>query len=417
MMRKSLTTATLLLAVVIASPGAAQADRTLPANMNLWPNVDAFALDLYAKLRAREGNLFFSPYSISAALGMTRVGAADGTAREMDAVLRVAPGPANQAIDEAAQVRRVAAAYGSLQRYLTGGADQYYQLFIANALWGRKGVAFKGPFLKTVKEEFGGGLSEVDFAGATEAARKTINDWVAAQTKDKIRDLIGPGMITPATVLVLTNAIYFKAAWMHPFYKELTGKGPFYVSATQKVDAQMMKLTEHFRFAQVDGVKLLELPYQGNDLSMLILLPDKREGVADLEKSLTAEKLSQWRAKLTAREQQVFVTLPRFKTTSEFLLNDPLIQLGMKRAFTEQADFTGMTDSKSLFIGLVLHKAFVDVNEAGTEAAAATAVIMEGEDKPGRPVEFLADHPFIFLIKENTTGCVLFMGRIVDPTK
>jgi serpin B len=315
------------------------------------------------------------------------------------------------------EIRRVAMAYAALQKQLSGtGAERKFQLFVANALWGQKGIPFKPAFLATVKDSFGGGLNDVDFKGATEAARKTINDWVAAQTKDKIKDLIGENILSPDTVLVLTNAIYFKAAWMQPFREQLTKKAPFYLSADAKVDADMMNLWHEFDYAEAGGAKLLLLPYEGSELSMLVILPDKREGVAEVEKSLTVENLKAWTAKL--KGENVHVSLPRFKTTISFDLGEKLQALGMKRAFnSKEADFSGMTSATPLFISKVLHKAFVDVNEAGTEAAAATAVVMTKGAAPAKVVEFVADHPFLFLIRENATGCILFMGRVVDPTK
>ena len=241
----------------------------------------AFALDLYGQLKTAQGNLFFSPYSISTALAMTWTGAAGETTKEMSTVLHLPAAPA--------------AACAALQKQLTGaGAQRKFELFVANALWGQKGIPFKPAFLATVKDNFGGGLNDVDFKGATEAARKTINDWVAAQTKDKIKDLLAPGVLDPATKLVLTNAIYFKAAWQSQFQSRATSKGPFYLDAEKKVDADMMKQTERARYAATDGVKLCELAYEGGQVSMLVILPDKRDGLAEVEKSLTAAKLEAW---------------------------------------------------------------------------------------------------------------------------
>jgi serpin B len=385
---------------------------------NLAAADNAFALDLFAQLRKQDGNLFFSPYSIATALDMTWTGAAGQTATEMSSVLHLDLAAKDAGKPDDAAKAAVLSASDKLRKDLVqSGKDGQFQLSIANALWGQKGYPFKPEFLKSIKDHFDGGLEQVDFK-QPEPARQTINNWVAEQTKDKIKDLIPTGILTPATRLVLTNAIYFKAAWAEQFKKDNTKPGQFHLTADQQIDAPMMNMTHRFTYAEADGMKLLSMPYQGNRTSMVILLPDKVDGLADLEKSLTAEKMDGWIKSLKGR--MVHLALPKFKMTTQFQLADQLKALGMTQAFDpNKADFTGMVDPsvEPLFIGNVIHKAFVDVNEEGTEAAAATAVVMmaTGVPRPETPVDFIADHPFLFLIRDGQSGAILFMGRVANP--
>jgi serpin B len=257
------------------------------------------------------------------------------------------------------------------------------------------------------------GLKEVDFIDDTEGARKAINAWVAKATNDKIKELIKPGILSVDTRLVLSNAIYFKAAWLRPFSPKDTKPGEFTTGAGKKVKVPMMHAglrTNYFDDGKVLGV---ELPYENRELAMIVLMPKKAADLSELEKELTAIQLKKWLAKLS--DHQVKVMLPRFKVTAEFHLNKVLKQLGMKDAFERsKADFSGMTTRERLFISHVVHKAFVDVNEAGTEAAASTAVVMDRTSLPP-PGVFNADHPFLFLIRDAKTGSILFMGRVGDP--
>jgi serpin B len=282
-------------------------------------------------------------------------------------------------------------------------------------LWGQKGYPFRPDFLRLVKDSYGGGLHEVDFA-ATEEARRTINAWVEKETRDKIKDLIAPGVLSARTRLVLANAIYFKSAWMHPFQKAATRDEPFYLAAGREVKAPLMHQTAQFRYAEEDGFQALEMPYVRNDLSLLVLLPKSKDGLAGLEKQLTAERVAGVVGRLAS--QRVQVTMPRFKTTASFELSKVLSEMGMPRAF-RGADFSGMVEDpgEPLEIGAVVHKAFVDLNEEGTEAAAATAVMVQlAAAVTPRPVPvFRADHPFIYLIRDTRSGSILFLGRLADP--
>jgi serine protease inhibitor len=366
-----------------------------------------FATELYARLRSdKPTNLFFSPYSISTALAMTYAGAEGETKDQMAKVLHF---PLPEA--------KLNPAFATLRKLLNDSEETPgFQLRIANRLWGQKGFHFMPEFLQVTKADYGAKLGLLDFKQA-EAARETINSWIEEQTNDKIQNLIGPGVLDASTRLVLTNAIYFKARWMHEFSKDATTDAPFHVSVSQQIAVPTMHQTHRLRYSQSNGVQLLELPYgENSSLSMLILLPKAIDGLGDLEKRLTSENLQKWSAGLQTR--LVKVDLPKFKTTSQFSLGGVLESMGMSLAFSDKADFSGMSTEERLFISAVIHKAFVDVNEEGTEAAAATASAA-GEKamrpRPEEPVEFRADHPFVFLIRDNRTQSILFLGRMVNP--
>jgi serpin B len=381
-----------------AGPNVPAADKEQAVNDN-----NAFAFDLYGKLRDREGNLFFSPESISTALALAYAGAQGETAQEMASTLHFTLPP-----------DRLHPALGALLAGLNaGGAGHNYQLRIANALWGQKGHAFLPSYLTLLKDDYGAPLQEVDFRGATEKAREDINAWVSQQTKDKIKDLLEPGSVGPDTRLVLTNAVYFKGDWATPFKKDLTRPGPFHLGPNEAADVPLMHQTTHFKYLDAGTFQALALPYAGKDLEMVVLLPKKVDGLTGLEKALTAEALDGWLAKM--RTEEVVVTLPRFQLTSKFELAPTLAAMGMKRAFTDAADFSGMDGKKDLALSAVIHQAYVNVNEEGTEAAAATGVVARATAARVNPV-FRADHPFLFLIRDTHTGGILFLGRLVRPS-
>ncbi len=365
-----------------------------------------FAFDLYARLKGAEGNLFLSPYSISTALTMTYAGARGRTAEQMAKVLCL---PASG--------EAVHGAYGALQNDLNAaGAGGAFELVVANRLWGQKGYEFLPDFLKLLEADYGAGIGTLDFAKETEAARQIINAWVEKQTRDKIKELLKPGILGRETTLVLTNAIYFKGKWAEEFDKKATQEEDFFLAPEKKITVPLMHQTADFGYFEGDGLQALELPYRGDRLAMVVLLPKAKDGLAALEASLSADKVAEWVGKLHRREVQV--ALPRFKTTAEFSLKDPLVAMGMADAFDpSKADLSGMNGQKDLFISAVIHKAFVDVNEEGTEAAAATAVVIRPKNGGRPPPEFRADHPFLFLIRDTKTGAILFLGRILDPTK
>jgi len=365
-----------------------------------------FAFDLYAHLLRQEGNLFLSPYSISTALAMTYAGARGETADQMA-----------QALSLPASGVAVHGAYGALRNNLnTAGAGGAFELAVANRLWGQKGYEFLPDFLALVEKNYGAGIEQVDFVADTEGSRKTINAWVERETRDKIKDLLKPGVLNALTRLVLTNAIYFKGKWSKEFDKEATQEEDFFLAPEKKVTAPLMHRTADFGYFEGGDFQALELSYQGDRLAMVVLLPKAKNGLAALEASLSADKVAEWVGKLHRREVQV--ALPRFKTTAEFGLKDTLVAMGMADAFDPaKADLSGMNGKRDLFISAVVHKAFVDVNEEGTEAAAATAVVAGAGNGGGPPPEFRADHPFLFLIRDTRSGAILFLGRILDPTK
>jgi serpin B len=366
---------------------------------------NAFAFDLYAKLKTEEGNLIFSPYSISTALAMTYAGARGETAAEMKKTLRFA----------LSQEKLHPAMADLVDDLNARGGKDAYELVVANRLWGQAGYSFLAPFIALNRTYYGAGLEQVNFKTATEAARKTINTWVEDKTRDKIQELLKPGILTDLTRLVLTNAIYFKGNWASQFKKERTADAPFHVTPDKSVDVPTMRQTAKFGYTETQDMQVLEMPYIGDDLSMTILLPKKADGLGKVEASLSAATLKTWVARL--RKQKVGVFLPRFKMEFSVGLVDTLEAMGMPRAFDpSRADFSGMDGTRALSITAVIHKAFVDVNEEGTEAAAATAVVMGLRSAPSRPIIFNADRPFIFLIRDRVTGSVLFIGRVTDPS-
>ena len=367
-----------------------------------------FAFDLYQALKGEEGNLFYSPYSISMALAMTYAGARGETEQQMAETLKfLLPQdelhPSFNSLD---------ILLGQRGEGAQGKDEEGFRLNIVNAIWGQKDYKFLDEFLDVLAENYGAGLRILDFINQTEESRVTINDWVSDQTEGRIKDLIPPGVISSLTRLVLTNAIYFNAAWEYPFDENATHDGPFYLLDGTEVTVPMMGQTESFRYAEGDGYQAVELPYDGRELSMVILLPEEGQ-FETFEGSLDASLVDAIIGDL--KSQEVALTMPKFEFESEFGLKDTLSAMGMPIAFTDAADFSGMTGGKDLQIAEVIHKAFVSVDEAGTEAAAATAVVMELTAMPEEPVEVTVDHPFIFLIRDIETGTILFVGRVVNP--
>ncbi len=368
----------------------------------------AFAFDLYQAIRKEPGNLFYSPYSISVALAMTYAGARGETERQMAEVLRfrleqARLHPAFNALDQALASRGAGA---------KAKDGQPFRLNIANSLWGQAGYKFLPAFLDTLAENYGAGLRLVDFQKSPDVARETINDWVANQTEGKIRDLIPQGAIDALTRLVLANAIYFNAAWMYPFEKDATQDGPFYLLDGSQVVVPMMRLDKHLRYFAGEGVQAVELPYDGGEVSMVLLVPD-RGTFAAFEEGLSAEVVAGILARMETTS--VNLTMPRFKYDSTLSLAGTLKAMGMPDAFSTDADFSGMDGTRNLAITDVFHKAFVAVDEAGTEAAAATAVIIGLTAMPASPVDLTVDRPFVFLIRDIQTGTILFVGRVLNP--
>jgi serpin B len=374
-----------------------------PAMQPALDNTD-FALRLYRQLAREEGNVFFSPHSISTALAMTWAGARGATESEMARVLGFDLGQ-----DE------LHSAFAALAANLERAREESgVQLRTANALWPQQGFEFARPFLDTVRANYDAELRPVDFARATEESRRIINSWVEQKTEDRIRELIKPGVLNSATRLVLTNAIYFKGRWQKTFDEKLTRDLPFTLTAGAKTALPLMWIKDQFQYGEAANLQLLRLAYGKGGLSMVILLPEETGGLPGLERNLERAALKDWLANL--RRQEVELLLPRFRVDSQFQLNQALAALGMKEAFTPTADFSGMDPQRRLFLSAVIHQAFVEVNEEGTEAAAATGAVMQVTAMPMPPKVFRVDHPFIFMIM-GPNDEILFMGRVEDPRR
>lgn len=412
--------AALVLAVPIAGCGDEATDQRKPAIAATDEEVGAlaageqqFAFDMYGRL-AGDSNLFFSPYSIAAALGMTAAGARGDTEYEMASVLHF---PTEESSGAPMFVARetVAASYARLRGELTADPEtEGYELHIANRLWGQEGYPFLESYINFIGAHYEAPLSLADFERNAEAERVRINDWAEEETRGRIEDLIPPGGVDAATTLVLTNAVYFKGMWLQKFDRENTEDATFH-GAHAEAEVPLMYQKAEFDYHETEEAQMLELPYVGEEISMVVVLPRADSGIdlPVLESSLTAEMLDEWLGLM--REQEVRVYLPRFEMTwgAEDIAGD-LQALGMRDAFDAgAADFSGMTDRDDLFVGPVFHKAFVAVDEEGTEAAAATAVVMKRTAMPMQIV-FRADHPFMFVIRHNETGAILFMGRVSD---
>lgn len=367
-----------------------------------------FALDLYAQLsRELPGkNLFFSPASLSIGLAMTAAGARGQTQAEMAKMLHL-----DQDLGEAhARYQRL------LEQWNASPKNGGRQLRVANRLWGQKDYPIRPEFLDVTRRQYGAEMLRLDFA-QREAAAGEMNRWVEQQTESRIKNLIAPKMVDSLTRLVLTNAVYFKSQWLHRFNRERTLDEDFFVSAEKKVKTPLMHTRARLGYAEEETLQVLELPYAGEDQSMVVLLPKKTDGLVDLERSLTHERLASLLTRL--RPQDVVTSLPRFKMETFSKMNPALQAMGMKLAFSRQADFSGISAKEDLYVSAVAHKAYVDVNEEGTEAAAATGVVIKARSAmpSEKAPEFRADHPFLFLIRDARSGNILFLGRLVDPSR
>lgn len=371
--------------------------------------MNRFGFELYGKLRGQPGNAAVSPASVSTAFGLAYAGARETTATEIASVLHYP------------SVRDFHASFGRLLRSM-----ELHQngrtLTINNALWLQQGLKVRPDYLALVSRSYGAGLQRVDYRGNADAARQTINGWVESKTNNRIRGLLGPLDVTKHTRSVLVNTVYFKADWADPFNKEATKSKAFTLESGNKVSKPLMNRQLEVPFAEQDGVKAVALPYRGGETEMVVLLPAKAGELERLESSLTAATFDEWLAKLAGRTATVDVTIPKFKMASRFELNGPLMELGMRTPFSNDSDFSGLKvvnaasndeEDWNLKIDKVVHQAFVEVEEKGTEAAAATAiaaititgVIMK------HPETFRADHPFLFVIRDRRTRAILFIGR------
>ena len=403
----SAVTATTLLFVFPYNPGQPpKADDTGSTQQGIQEVVNAhnqFAFDLYSELnKAEEGNIFYSPYSISTAIAMTYEGARGQTAEEIKSVFH---------FSEFNILRpNSAAIYNEINN-----GNKAYELKTGNALWAQYDYPFLDEYMNKVEQYYGGKVANVDFVKETEKSRQIINSFIEEQTNNKIKDLIPSGILNSMTRLVLTNAIYFKGTWEWEFDKRDTRDQDFKITPTNIVKTPMMYMKPKkamFNYADLENMQILELPYKGEDLSMLILLPT--ENLESIE--LSSEKLNEYKSKMQETKLDA-IYLPKFEFDTKYFMKEILSAMGMSTAFKDDgsADFSGMTEEEQLFISQVIHQAYVKVDEKGTEAAAATAAIGVGATSAPRNV-FRADHPFIFIIQERDTGNVLFMGRVVDPT-
>lgn len=373
---------------------------------------NAFGLDLYAHLRGRAGNLLLSPYSIATALAMAREGAAGETRAQMSAALHLGADGGGGHRDLALLL-----APGTVRSHAGRTVKEVdaFELSTANRLWVERDLRVEQPFIDRLAAVFGAPLERVDFA-RPDAVRRQINAWVAKQTRDRIRDIVPDGQPSAETLLALVNAIYFKAQWAETFHDGATQVLPFDRGDTA-VDVPMMRMSHAFAYAETDALQLVELPYRGHETSMVVLLPRSKNGLAKLEEGLDAPRLAAHLGAL--RSRIVALTLPKFRFEASFEASDALGRLGMTSAFhLETADFSGISQGQRLAINAVLHKAFIAVDEEGTEAAAATALMLVGAAaNPEAPVPFVADHPFLFLIRHRATGAILFLGRVADPSR
>jgi serpin B len=393
----------LALAALLASPqgvGAQDASGQQAAQSSA-----ALGVDLYHIFAKSDGNVLFSPYSISTALALLSAGADGNTRSELLGALHWG--------DSAASPADV---FGALDRHLDDAARGNETLLVANGLWCQQDEALLPAFLKTAQTDLGAEVQSVDFVRNAPAVEKEINDWVAQKTSGKINDLIAPGVLTASTRLALVNAVYFKGDWEHPFRASSTSPRPFQIGPNQSVPVATMVETEELKMASVPGCDLLELPYEGGALSMVVLLPRAPADVHSLEQGLTTAGLFGWLSTLDfSKQQEVNVKLPKFSMTYAVDLTPVLGQIGLKTALAPgEADFSLLNGKRDLCVSAAQHKAYVDVSEEGTEAAAATGMVMVMLSvRPSS--EFNVDHPFIFLIRDNATGCLLFLGRVVDP--
>lgn len=403
------------------SPGGEVSDEV--QELVLQSNV--FAFDFYHEILQENAgkNLFSSPISVTTALAMAYAGARGETREQMKEVLRYT-----------LEDEELHAAFGSLRETLNARAenvdvesgDAYdsddepvpFTLSLVNAMWGQTGYPFEEEYLSILETAYESELREVDYISAPEEAREEINEWVAGETGDRIDELLPEGSINDLTRLVLVNAVYFLANWAHPFNDEITSMESFRALDGSEYEVPMMRQERSWLYGEVDGVQVVDLPYIGEEVSMLVMLPPEGS-FESFEDSLTSESIGSFVTAVEAREGEV--QLPRFEFSAGFALGEVLRSMGIVDAFDEQAaDFSGIADpsetGENLLIDDVYHDAFVAVDEEGTEAAAATGVVIRAESAPSDPFSFVADRPFVFVIRDRPTNAVLFVGRVVDPS-
>lgn len=376
-----------------------------PKVMALAQADNAFGLEVYRQVSKGAQNLVFSPYSLFTALAMTSTGTAKATAQEM-----------NQALHLSGSTQETKLACQALMTRLRSLQQRGCQLYLANRLWAQSDWDLRPEFGQGLMTFFDSGIQSVDFVKEAESARKTINDWVKEKTSQKITELLAQGSLSADTKLVLTNAMYFLSPWLTPFEARNNQSATFTLLEGATKEVPFMCQTGEFRYTESKTMQLVELPYSQPALAMVIVLPKQSDGLPDLEQKLTAAALKTWLEGIKTRKVELI--FPKFKLENEYGLSETLKSMGIKHAFEPNADFSGITSKPGLFIGQVVHKAVVNVDETGTEAAAASAVVMLGRGVEGTAepsVKFKADHPFVFFIQERKTGCILFMGRVANP--
>jgi len=400
---------------------------TQPRELNMETaaqQANDFAANFYGEVAKEEaGNLFFSPLSIHSALSMTFAGSAGETAKQMGSVLSFDYSPTEGIEHHAYSLMLQAINTVPVVRFESFESEKRrtverpaFDLVLANRLWGQEGFPWNPGYLQTAKRQYMAGLEEVGFRSDPDSARKIINAWVEETTRDRIKDLIPSGALNELTRLVLTNAIYFKANWNESFAENDTTNQPFFLSDGGQVDVPLMTQTDHLNYHESDDWQMVELPYELKALSMLLVLPEDNEGsMARVEAQLASGQLLE---ELKALERtRVELWMPKFSQTQELDLNSTLSAMGMPVAFTDRADFSGMSPDSNLYLSKALHKAFIEVDEKGTEAAAATAAIVSftSAPPPETPKVFRADRPFLYIIHHNATGAILFIGRVTVP--
>lgn len=367
-------------------------------------SITEFGLALYERIAPSSQNIMCSPYSLWAALGMTAAGAREQTARQMERTLRFPVDGHDPHL-----------AMGALQDRIESTPGPGVQLAIANSLWPQQNHDFRPTYVELLRQRYSASIIPVDYATNREAARIRINDWIEASTGGHIRDMIAPGIFTERTRLVLANAVYFHGRWETPFPSNETHQAPFHLRSGLTNTVSLMTRAGVFATANHPDLQVVELPYAGSAFSMIVLLPRDPAGLTLVEKRLTPAAIREWTSGLAPRAIRVF--LPRFRFATSLRLDHTLAAMGMRDAFEpERADFSGMDGrTNDLYISAAIHKSYIEVTEEGTEAAAASAVVMAARSAPVPPPEFRADHPFLFIIRENHTGALLFIGRVGNP--
>jgi serine protease inhibitor len=374
------------------------------ADSRIMPAMNAFTIASYKQLSRGDANLIASPFNIATVLSMALAGAGGRTAEEIQSVLHVRY--------DASYDAALGALLADLSKAGNTGGNE---LHTASGLWVQKGFAIQAAFENTLANNYHAPLTPLDFAANPERARSQINRWTEERTKEKIKDLFPAGSLDAQTRLVLASAIYFYGKWQSPFVSSRTQPAPFTLPTGASTQANFMNQTSHFGYSETPSSQILEMRYADTGIGFDVLLPKTPGGLTDLEKGLTLENLTGWLGNLTDRNVQV--SLPKFRTESGFSLGKALSAMGMPTAFTDKADFSGITPKGGLAISEVMHKAFVDVSEQGTEAAAATGMTMRASAMrmPEPAVVFRADHPFLFLIRDTRTGVILFIGHLMNP--